>query len=88
MLIGTKVDLLPAGSNPAEIAEWLRAFAAFKRISAVSVHLVSCSFYLFSPFLVFILWQELRLLECLDARQHQIGAPGEVLESLCVRDFV
>ena len=41
MLIGTKVDLLPAGTNPAEVAEWLRAFAAFKRISAVSVHLVS-----------------------------------------------
>lgn len=43
MLIGTKVDLLPAGSKPEEIAEWLRAFAAFKRISAVSVHLVSSS---------------------------------------------
>lgn len=41
MLIGTKVDLLPAGSKPDEIAEWLRTFAAFKRISAVSVHLVS-----------------------------------------------
>ncbi|KAL4421002.1 hypothetical protein ABPG77_008839 [Micractinium sp. CCAP 211/92] len=41
MLIGTKVDLLPPGINPAEVAEWLKAAAAFKRISAVSVHLVS-----------------------------------------------
>lgn len=40
MLIGTKVDLLPPGINPAEVAEWLQAAAAFKRISAVSVHLV------------------------------------------------
>ncbi|KAL4452721.1 hypothetical protein ABPG75_008383 [Micractinium tetrahymenae] len=41
MLIGTKVDLLPPGIDPAAVADWLKAAAAFKRISAVSVHLVS-----------------------------------------------
>lgn len=40
VLVGTKVDLLPPGIDPAEVAEWLKAAAAFKRISAVSVHLV------------------------------------------------
>ncbi|EFN51397.1 hypothetical protein CHLNCDRAFT_141029 [Chlorella variabilis] len=41
MLVGTKADLLPAGADGAQVAAWLQAAAAFKRIAAVSVHLVS-----------------------------------------------
>ena len=40
MLVGTKVDLLPPGTDPAAVADWLAAAAAFKRINAVSTHLV------------------------------------------------
>lgn len=45
MLIGTKADLLPPGTDPAAVAEWLGAAAAFKRINAVSVHLVRRLFH-------------------------------------------
>jgi membrane associated rhomboid family serine protease len=40
VLVGTKVDLLPPGADPAAVAAWLQAAAAFKRINAVSTHLV------------------------------------------------
>jgi hypothetical protein len=43
MLVGTKVDLLPAGADPAAVAEWLLAAASFKRITAASVHLVGAA---------------------------------------------
>lgn len=37
---GTKADLLPEGTRERDVAEWLQAAAAFKKINAVSVHLV------------------------------------------------
>jgi hypothetical protein len=40
-LPGTKADLLPEGTREGEVAEWLQAAVAFKKINAVSVHLVS-----------------------------------------------
>jgi hypothetical protein len=43
MLVGTKVDLLPAGADPAAVADWLLAAAGFKRITAASVHLVGAA---------------------------------------------
>jgi nitric-oxide synthase len=43
ILVGTKADLLPAGTNFQLVEEWLQAAAAFKRISVVSVHMVSSS---------------------------------------------
>lgn len=39
-MVGTKADLLPAGTDLAAVAEWLQAAATYKRINAVSVHLV------------------------------------------------
>ena len=41
MLVGTKADLLPAGTDLAAVSDWLFAAAEFKRLSASSVHLVS-----------------------------------------------
>lgn len=43
MLVGTKVDLLPPGTDPVAVAEWLAGAAAYKRINSVSVHLVRCA---------------------------------------------
>ena len=37
---GTKADLLPEGADEGEVADWLAAAAAFKRVNAISVHLV------------------------------------------------
>ncbi|GFR50774.1 hypothetical protein Agub_g13039 [Astrephomene gubernaculifera] len=41
VLVGTKMDLLPERCRPREVAEWLGEAAAAKRLSVVSVHLVS-----------------------------------------------
>lgn len=41
VLVGTKMDLLPAGSHPKPVADWLLEAALRKRLNAVSVHLVS-----------------------------------------------
>ncbi len=37
---GTKADLLPDGTRDEDVADWLQVAAAFKKINAVSVHLV------------------------------------------------
>ena len=41
IVIGTKVDLLPAGTDPDQVEEWLQRALEFKRIVAESVHVVS-----------------------------------------------
>jgi nitric-oxide synthase len=41
VLVGTKADLLPAGTDLESVAEWLAAAAAFKKLSLAGVHLVS-----------------------------------------------
>lgn len=41
ILVGTKADLLPAGTDVAEVAEWLAAAADFRRMAVAAVHLVS-----------------------------------------------
>ncbi|KAG1679418.1 hypothetical protein FOA52_007709 [Chlamydomonas sp. UWO 241] len=41
ILVGTKLDLLPEGSHPRDVAEWLMDSATRKRLNVVSVHLVS-----------------------------------------------
>ena len=41
IVVGTKADLLPNGTDPDELEEWLSSALAFKRISADSVHIVS-----------------------------------------------
>lgn len=41
ILVGTKADLLPAGTKADEVTEWLLATAAHKRLNAVSAYLVS-----------------------------------------------
>ena len=41
ILVGTKADLLPAGADPAAVADWLAGAAAAKRISVAGVRLVS-----------------------------------------------
>lgn len=41
VLVGTKMDLLPPGCHPRDVAEWLMESATRKRLNVVSVHLVS-----------------------------------------------
>lgn len=41
ILVGTKMDLLPDGCHPRDVAEWLMDSATRKRLNVVSVHLVS-----------------------------------------------
>ncbi|GLC36226.1 hypothetical protein PLESTB_001366400 [Pleodorina starrii] len=41
VMVGTKLDLLPQGCRPRDVAEWLGGAAAAKRLNVVSVHLVS-----------------------------------------------
>ncbi|EFJ51703.1 hypothetical protein VOLCADRAFT_120437 [Volvox carteri f. nagariensis] len=41
VLVGTKMDLLPEGCRPSDVAEWLSGAAATKKLNVVSVHLVS-----------------------------------------------
>eukprot|EP00879_Flechtneria_rotunda_P017821 GHRR01018680.1.p1 GENE.GHRR01018680.1~~GHRR01018680.1.p1 ORF type:complete len:565 (+),score=194.15 GHRR01018680.1:1522-3216(+) len=41
VLIGTKMDLLPAGCNPKQVATWLAEAAGRKRLQVASAHLVS-----------------------------------------------
>jgi len=41
IVVGTKVDLLPSGTNPDEVEEWLQGALEFKRIATDSVHVVS-----------------------------------------------
>lgn len=41
IVIGTKVDLLPSGTDPDEVEEWLQRALEFKRIATDSVHVVS-----------------------------------------------
>lgn len=41
ILVGTKMDLLPTGCLPKDVAEWLSDSAARKKMNLVSVHLVS-----------------------------------------------
>ena len=41
ILVGTKMDLLPAGCHLKEVAEWLSESAARKRLQVASCHLVS-----------------------------------------------
>ena len=40
MLVGTKMDLLPAGCRPKDVAAWLAEAAAARRLAVTSVHLV------------------------------------------------
>ncbi|EIE26295.1 hypothetical protein COCSUDRAFT_26953 [Coccomyxa subellipsoidea C-169] len=40
-LVGTKVDLLPKGTNTEEVAQWLERSAAQKRLSPIATFLVS-----------------------------------------------
>ena len=41
VLVGTKLDLLPEGAHPKDVAEWLMESATRKRLNVVSCHLVS-----------------------------------------------
>ncbi len=41
IVVGTKVDLLPSGTNPDDVQEWLQRALEFKRIATDSVHVVS-----------------------------------------------
>jgi nitric-oxide synthase, plant len=41
IVVGTKVDLLPSGTIPDEVQEWLQRALDFKRIATDSVHVVS-----------------------------------------------
>ncbi|GIL50128.1 hypothetical protein Vafri_6427 [Volvox africanus] len=41
VMVGTKMDLLPEGCRPGEVADWLSGAAASKKLNVVSVHLVS-----------------------------------------------
>ena len=41
VLVGTKMDLLPEGCHPRDVAGWLLAAAERKRLNVVSTHLVS-----------------------------------------------
>ena len=41
IVVGTKVDLLPRGTDLGAVGEWLVDSAAARRVSAVSAHLVS-----------------------------------------------
>ncbi|GAX85282.1 hypothetical protein CEUSTIGMA_g12700.t1 [Chlamydomonas eustigma] len=41
ILVGTKMDLLPEGYRPKDVAEWLTEAAARKHLNVVSCHLVS-----------------------------------------------
>jgi nitric-oxide synthase len=41
VLVGTKADLLPTGTDPDEVAAWLVELAAFKRITVADVHVLS-----------------------------------------------
>lgn len=41
ILVGTKMDLLPAGCHPKAVAEWLAESAIRKRLQVASCHLVS-----------------------------------------------
>ena len=41
VLVGTKMDLLPHGSSPKAVAEWLMEAALRKRLNVTSAHLVS-----------------------------------------------
>jgi nitric-oxide synthase len=41
IVVGTKVDLLPSGTNPDDVEEWLQRALEFKRIATDSVHVVS-----------------------------------------------
>lgn len=41
VLVGTKLDLLPAGAEPKAVAQWLHDAAAARRLNVTSVHLVS-----------------------------------------------
>ena len=41
LLVGTKFDLLPRGTDPGAVMDWLAAAAAFRRLSVAGVRLVS-----------------------------------------------
>ncbi|WIA31824.1 hypothetical protein OEZ86_002691 [Tetradesmus obliquus] len=41
VLVGTKMDLLPGGCRPKEVADWLAESAARRRLQVTSAHLVS-----------------------------------------------
>ncbi|GIL77961.1 hypothetical protein Vretimale_6458 [Volvox reticuliferus] len=41
VMVGTKMDLLPEGCRPGDVADWLSGAAASKKLNLVSVHLVS-----------------------------------------------
>jgi nitric-oxide synthase len=41
VLVGTKMDLLPAGCRPKDVVAWLHEAAARKHLNVVSAHLVS-----------------------------------------------
>jgi nitric-oxide synthase, plant len=41
IVVATKVDLLPKGTNSNHVREWLQDFVAFKRLNCLSVHLLS-----------------------------------------------
>ncbi len=41
VLVGTKMDLLPEGCKPKDVAEWLADAAARRHLNVVSTHLVS-----------------------------------------------
>ena len=41
IVVGTKMDLLPSGTDPADVHDWLCSGLAFKRIATEAVHIVS-----------------------------------------------
>ncbi|GFH24081.1 G domain-containing protein, partial [Haematococcus lacustris] len=41
VLVGTKMDLLPEGTHPRDVADWLMEAALRKRLNVISCHLVS-----------------------------------------------
>ena len=41
VLVGTKADLLPRGTDPCDVEEWLQSMAEFKRLTVAGVFLCS-----------------------------------------------
>ena len=41
IIVATKVDLLPKGTENAQVWSWLQDFIAFKKLNCLGVHLVS-----------------------------------------------
>jgi hypothetical protein len=41
VVVATKLDLLPKGTDPKQVAQWLERFISYKRFSCLAAHVVS-----------------------------------------------